>query len=338
MAHHPYRIREIAEQSGLSLATVDRVLNERPGVRASTAEEVRRAIVDLDRQREQVRLAGRTFLVDLVMRAPRRFAAEVRGALEAELPMLAPAVVRSRFRLREEGPVAEVAATLDDIARRGSHGVLLKAPDHPVVVEAVDRLVARGVPVVTLATDLPLSRRLAYVGIDNRAAGATAAYLLTRMSPASTAPVLVTLSSTSFRGEEEREAGFRSTMRELAPERPLREVSETDGLDASMLRAVGAVLDAEPDLTCVYSIGGGNTAVLEAFAARGRTPAVFVGHDLDADNVTLLRRHQITAVLHHDLRADAQQACRLLLQWHGALPGRASSAPSAIRVVTPYNV
>ena len=307
-------------------------------MRASTVAEVQQAIVDLDRQRDSLRLAGRTFVMDLVMRAPKRFTAEVRAALEAELPLLQPAVVRSRFRLREEGPVAEVAATLDDIARRGSHGVLLKAPDHPVVVDAVERLTAQGIPVVTLATDLPLSRRLAYVGIDNRAAGATAAYLLTRMSPDSTAPVLVTLSSTSFRGEEEREAGFRSAMRTMVPGRALREVSETDGLDASMLRAVGEVLDAEPDLDTVYSIGGGNTAVLAAFGDHGRTPRVFVGHDLDADNLTLLRRHQITAVLHHDLRADARQACRLLLQWHGALPGRASSAPSAIQVVTPYNV
>lgn len=295
-------------------------------------------MLDLDRQRDQVRLAGRSFLIDLVMRAPKRFTAGVRAALEAELPTLQPAVVRARFRLREEGPVAEVAATLDDIARHGSHGVLLKAPDHPLVVEAVERLVERGVPVVTLATDLPLSRRAAYVGIDNRAAGATAAYLLTTMGAGSSAPVLVTLSSTSFRGEEEREAGFRSAMRAMAPGRVLREVSETDGLDASMLRAVGDVLDAEPDLDAVYSIGGGNTAVLEAFRARGRTPRVFVGHDLDADNLVLLRRHQITAVLHHDLRADARQACRLRLQWHGAIPGPVSSAPSAIQVVTPYNI
>ena len=65
---------------------------------------------------------------------------------------------------------------------------------------------------------------------------------------------------------------------------------------------------------------------------------MFVGHDLDADNLILLRRQQITAVLHHDLRADLRRVCRLLLQWYGALPGRESSAPSSIRVVTPYNL
>ncbi len=84
----PYRIREIAQQAGLSTATVDRALHGRPGVRASTVAEVHRAIADLDRQASQVRLGGRTFLVDLVMLAPRRFTSAVRRAAEAELPTL----------------------------------------------------------------------------------------------------------------------------------------------------------------------------------------------------------------------------------------------------------
>jgi LacI family transcriptional regulator len=54
---------------------------------------------------------------------------------------------------------------------RGSHGVVLEAQDEPEVAEAIDHLVAGGVPVVTYATDVPASSRCAYVGIDNHGAG-----------------------------------------------------------------------------------------------------------------------------------------------------------------------
>ena len=326
--HHPYPLREIARQAGLSEATVDRVLNDRGGVRPSTEQAVRQAIDDLDRQRTQVRLTGRTFLVDVVMQAPARFTAAVRTALEGELPTLRPAVFRARFHLRETAPVAEVVALLDGVRRRGSHGVLLKGPDVPEVAEAGQRLVAAGIPVVTLVTDVPASGRLAYVGIDNRAAGATAAYLIGQWLGDAPGDVLVTLSRSVFRGEEEREMGFRATLRDRA----LVVVHDTDGLDAS---PVSAALDAHPDIRAVYSAGGGNAAILDAFGER--ECRVFVAHDLDADNVALLRAGRISAVLHHDLGQDMRRACHVIMQAHRALPGGILSWPSSIQVVTPFN-
>ena len=87
---------------------------------------------------------------------------------------------------------------------------------------------------LTLVTDLPASPRRAYVGIDNRAAGATAAYLIGQWLGDKPGNVLVTLSRGFFRGEEEREMGFRTAMRSRYPDRSLIEIDNSDGLDETM--------------------------------------------------------------------------------------------------------
>jgi len=58
--------------------TVDRVLHDRHNVRDSTQLEVEQAIRDLDKQRSQLRLAGRKYLFDVVMQAPQRFSSAFR--------------------------------------------------------------------------------------------------------------------------------------------------------------------------------------------------------------------------------------------------------------------
>jgi LacI family transcriptional regulator len=334
---HPYRIREIAAQSGLSEATVDRVLHGRGGVRESTVREVRQAIADLDRQRSQVRLGGRTFMIDVVVQAPARFSAGVRSALEAELPALRPAVIRSRFHLLDSPAAGDVVAVLERVARTRSHGVILKAPDMPEIVAAVRGLT---VPVVTLVTDLPTSSRVAYVGIDNRAAGATAAYLVEQWLADRAGDVLVVRGRGSFRGEDEREMGFRAEMRGRAPGRRLLEVVDEEDREEAVHEGVREVLAANPSVRAVYSMyagAGGNAAVVDAFAAESRPYDVFVAHDLDGENTALLRSRRLSAVLHHDLRHDLRTACHVILQARDALPGPLRSNPSAIQVITPYN-
>ena len=178
-----HRISDVAEQAGLSAATVDRVLHGRGGASPRAVRAVEAAVAELDRQAASLRLGARSLVIDVVMQAPDRFSGEVRSAVESELTGLRPAAVRARFHLREAGTVADLVTTLDGIGRGGSasHGVLLKAPDDAAVVTAVDALAERGIPVVTLVTDVHGSRRIAYAGPDHVSAGRTAAHQMSSM-------------------------------------------------------------------------------------------------------------------------------------------------------------
>jgi LacI family transcriptional regulator len=198
--------------------------------------------------------------------------------------------------LHETLEVETIVDLLDRIRRNGSHGVLLKAPDLAPVAAAVARLAAAGIPVVTLVTDLPGSARSTYVGMDNRAAGETAAYLIGQWMGAARKSaqqqkqqqILVTLSSNRFHGEEEREIGFRRALREHHRHLGIVEVSEGHGIDGATGPLVRQALENHPGIVAVYSIGGGNAAIVKAFQEAQRRCQVFIGHDLDADNLALL--------------------------------------------------
>src|SRR3954453_10793624 len=99
---HSFTIKQIAIKAGLSIATVDRVLNNRGTVRASTRNDVYSALADLERQRSGARVIGRSLVVDIILqRSPQRVAA-IRKALKEQLPSLQPNVIRFRLHVVDE--------------------------------------------------------------------------------------------------------------------------------------------------------------------------------------------------------------------------------------------
>jgi len=132
--------------------------------------------------------------------------------------------------------------------------------------------------------------------------------------------------------------GFRRALRTRYPNLGIVEVSEGLGIDRKTGALARKALAADPGIIAAYSIGGGNLALVEAFQAMSRRCQAFVGHDLDADNLALLREKRISAVLHHDLNADVRSACRVVMQAHRVLPQSAPPPPSQVQVITPFNL
>jgi LacI family transcriptional regulator len=336
---HDLPLKEIALQAGVSLATVDRVVNRRGQVRAATIRRVEAAIDELHRQNAEAAVSGRRLVIDLVMDAPARFCQAVRVAMEAELPGLRPANVRCRFHMDNEMGPERIGKLLGRIARRGSHGVIIKAPDTADMRDAVARLLAANIPVVALVTDFSVMFDVPYVGMDNHQAGATAAWALA--GAAGRKPlgaVLATSSSDAFRGERERLSAFRRTVGRFAPDVAIIALAGGYGSDRQTGQLVGEALAANASINAVYSAGGGNRAILRAFHGAERPLAAFIAHDLDADNSALLADGHIDVVIHHDLRRDVRTAVQLVLRHHRMLPAEFATAPSRVEIVTRYNM
>ncbi|RXJ74642.1 LacI family transcriptional regulator [Veronia nyctiphanis] len=331
-----FSAKQIAAQAGVGLATVDRVLNNRGNVHAQTVDKVHKAIEELEGQYQVNQIKGRTFYFDLLMDTPARFSEQVKSAILAVIPEMASYKIRFRFRFFENISTEEMAKEILNTDRKQCQGLIIKASNLPEIRECIDKL-SKKMPVVTVVTDLPESKRVAYIGLDNYSAGQTAAFLLGNWLPTSQAQVLSVTSSEAFHGEEQRQAGFLDGIAAY-PHLSVIRISGGQGLaNSTEKHVISACSYYKDQIRGVYSIGGGNRAILNGLRYIGVKSPIFIGHDLDAENTFLLKKRYIDAVIDHKLADDARAAIQFLLNSYRKTP-LISAYQSSINVITPFSL
>lgn len=160
------RLADVAARAGVSTATADRVLNRRPGVRASTAQKVFKAALELDYLPEQdIRFAAAPEPMRLVFLLPRgsnRYLRMLGDTVSYAQEHFAPLNAKCQVDYVESFNPDALAEALAKHGKRAD-GIAFMALEHPTVREAVDALAQRGVPTVTLISDIANSARAAYV-------------------------------------------------------------------------------------------------------------------------------------------------------------------------------
>jgi LacI family transcriptional regulator len=307
-------IVDIAREAGVSTATVDRVLNQRNGVRGRTRDQVMAAARRLGYVDGGPATGAAAAVLDFILPGgSNTFMHRLAGHIESAGAERNDAV---QVRIhRVEGFAAEVLAhKLESVGER-SQGIGIVALDHPQVREAIRTIAARGIPVLTLVSDISNVPRCAYVGIDNRAAGRLAGQLLGRFMRAERGKVALLAGSLSYRGHEEREMGFRHMLAEASPGLTIiqtREVREDVELAYAVARAL---LRETPDLGGIYNIGSGNRGIAHALEETGRGEnVVFLGHELTEHTRRYLLSGIMDGVIDQDPRTQARRAIDHLLR------------------------
>lgn len=336
------RIPDIARAAGVSTATVDRVLHGRLPVRPTTAQRVLKAAAELqylpDTELWRTLRPPPMELAFLLPAGTNRYLRMLGDSVGGASDALAPYHVRCRVHYIDSFDPAKVAAALRRHGR-DAQGLAFMALEHPRVREAVEELADAGVHVLTLISDLAQSRREAYVGMDNRAAGRTAATLIGRFLGPRTGSVAMIAGSLAYRGHEEREMGFLRLMQDEFPALQVVGVREgRDDADTNYRLTLG-LLKQHPDLVGLYNIGGGAEGVGRALKERRRDqPTVFVGHGLTPDTRALLIDGTLDAVITQHPQTVLLNAVRIFTNLRDGRGSTAGVEPVRISIVLRENL
>jgi LacI family transcriptional regulator len=310
-------LHDVARAAGVSLATVDRVLHGRAGVRARTVELVQSVVERLGYSPDPAaaRLARKSNarLVFVLPSGTNTFIDMLDKQVQAVAPWLAEQRAAAVVQRADVFSPQALARQLADLRGRCDVAIVMGL-DHPLVRAAIDDLVGHGVLVVTLVSDVPGSRRSRFVGIDNVTAGRTAASLLGRFVGPRKGRVGIVMGSRALRDHAERLFGFERVM--AAEHGQLKLLAPIEGHDLSQRTEpmVSTLLQREPDLVGLYSIGAGNRGIEAALERSGRAhEIVWVCHELTPHARQALLTGVADAVINQDAGHEVRSACRLAL-------------------------
>jgi LacI family transcriptional regulator len=317
---------DIAREAGVSTATVDRVLNNRSGARSRTRDVVLETakrlgyISDGGAPMPAANAANEVIRLDFALpEGTNLFVTDLHRQIEQQARARPDLDVR--IHIIEGFNPDTLAGKLHEL-RGQTRGIGVIALDHPTVREALRALAVGNVEVVTIASDIHHVPRAAYIGIDNRAAGRLAGYLVSRfMGSGRAGKVALFAGSLSYRGHEEREMGFRHVIAEMAPSLEIVELREMRDDRERAYAEASALLDRHPDLAAIYDVGAGTTGIARALKERGRDQSVvFVGHEATEDTRELLLDGTLDAAIDQNPRVEAREALNVLSHKVRALP------------------
>jgi LacI family transcriptional regulator len=270
-------LAEIAKSAGVSIATVDRVLNGRAAVSSKRMELVYGAARALNYHglpTLRSRLPVKQPLVRIGVALRRRhhaFYMAIESALRSATTKCSDAEIDLKIMYQSNNSPQEAASLIRKLSE-SCHAIALMAPDHDLVSEAVKIAREKNVFTFSLLSDFAIDARQAYLGLDNRKAGRTAAWGASHTAQRPGALAIV-VGNYGYLAQEMREAGFRSYIRERQPEFTVVDTLVSAESEDDVRHGVERLLGKQ-DIVGIYVASGGVEGALEALRRKDKTGKV----------------------------------------------------------------
>lgn len=310
-------IPDLASAAGVSVSTVNRVLNQPESVRAPTRERVLGAAQEIGFYgvgtiQHAVSAHRQTHRIGILLQQrSRRFYANLGEAMNAEAGRQDTVDLTLEY-LDDLSPerVAERLIAMGETCE----SVALVAAQHPIVADAIDKVMANGVPVASLIAPLSATSNVSFIGLDNWKVGRTAAWAFDKIVR-DPGKIGILLGNFRYRNQEMNESGFRSYFREHNADFTLLEPLATYESAAAARELTEKLLKEHPDLCGLFISGGGITGALSALRdASTRDDFVAVGYELFDETRAALIDGTLTMVISHPMETFARETITTLIK------------------------
>jgi LacI family transcriptional regulator len=309
--------KDLAIEAGVSLATVDRVLNGRPGVREDTIVKVNDAIKKLGFIRNVVaaNLArGKSYrFLFLLPRTEGEFLTGLVERIDEANQIFAAEMIHADVMHIHESDPHQIANLLGSLDLDEVDGIAIMAPESPQVRDAKARLVEKGIDTISFIAGQLASGPDDFVGIDNHAAGATAGRLMGRFLERSAGAILVIAETMLARDSLERRLGFDEIINADYPHLTVLPSLETYGDPERTARIIRNSLLSHHTIAGVYIVSSEARVPLEVVTEvfADNKPVIFA-HERTPFTEAALRSHQVDALITQDPGHLVRSAIRIL--------------------------
>jgi len=286
----------IAQQLGLSIATVDRALNNRGNVKEETYNKIIEKAKELDYKPN--RLASylsrkEQFTIAVVIpEYPVHFWEQVEeGVNKAFNELQDYGVIGKKYKIPDQDLSRGEKIIERIIEEKEADALAVAIGDNPFI-KLIDYGIDKGLQIATFNHDSPASKRKFYVGSDYRSAGRLAAELLCNFLGGKGKAALLTSTEISYQAQE-KAAGFREVLLEYPEIQMIGPIKiERKDIDRDLERI-------KPNLTEASGIYGSNAELssVARYLEKINAKQVLIGHDFSKDIFNFLQKKVITATI-----------------------------------------
>lgn len=292
----PPGVKEIARRANVSIATVDRVIHNRPGVSPKTKSNIERIIGELNYRPNLLarRLASRSML-KLITLIPQ--VSEETDFWEAPLA----GIIRAEEEIRQFGvSIEKYFFDLNDkksfvkqtklILQQKPDGILL-APSY--IKESIALLNAckqSNIPYVFINSDIPNQESLCYIGPDLFHSGYLSAHLMSYCVPAN-APILILNISKEIEDHHHllrKEEGFRAYFKDK--KQAIIKIDLQQTARSAIAQKVAAALAAHPGIKAIFVTNSRVSAVAHYLEVAKKKDLILIGYDFIKENISYLKK------------------------------------------------